>query len=302
MDKLNCYDAMIFSAGKLLLPPCDLHYYFLDAFSIKNYKGGTHESIYNEIVKDDNDILKKYYGFCVQKKMVEDKTLLEKQIEEILLCQQKPIGIQMDSYYIPWNDLQFQMHRVHCFLITGISNNNYICVDKFLTENKVYIEKDFLMNNVEFLFIFDYDEKFIKKYNLHDIILYIKSYVAIEHKNHIRKLSEFANKLADLINETTKRINRDSVEQSGLIFSIANIEWSRKNFSNALKLAKENFNTSLFDNIILLIDEIYVLWGKLKSIVIKSIIVDQYIIKASQLIRTIADKENKVMELIININ
>lgn len=304
MQKLNCYDAMIFSAGDILIPHCDLNYYFLDAFSIKYYKSGTFKSTYDEIVKKDieNNILKDYYGFCVTKEIVENRALVEKKIEDMVLYKLKPIGILMDSFYLPWNDLQFQMHRTHCFLITEILNDNYICIDTFLSENKVYIDKKTLIGNVEMLFYFNYNEKLKKEIELKDLILFLKNYMGIEHKEHVKKIEEFANDILNFKFDTIEQINHDNIERSSLIFYIANIGWSRNNFSNALKLAKNNFNTPLFDYVISIIDEICAMWGKVKSLMIKNVFINSYYKKASQLVQTIADKENEVMELLLNLN
>ncbi len=303
MSKFNCYDTMILSAGSILLPPCDLNYYFLKAFSIKYYKGGTSEPTYDEIIKNDSDnsILRDYYGFCVTNEKVGNKTLAEKKIEDITLNKLKPIGIIMDSFYIPWSNLQFQLHRMHCFLITDVINDKYICVDKFLSENKVCIDKKTLIDNVKFLFYFNYDKKIIIENDLNSLISFIKEYISVEQKEHIEKLKGFSNDILNMKFDTMQDISLDNIEESNLIFFIANVGWSRMNFLNALKLLKSNFNTSLFDNIIPIIDELYVMWGKVKSLMIKNVFTNSYYQKASQLVQTIADKENKVMELILNI-
>jgi hypothetical protein len=294
---------MIFSAGNILLPPCNLSYYFLDAFSIKYYKGGTAKSTFEDIVKKDgeNNILEDYYGFCVKREIIENRTLVENKIENIVVYEKKPIGILMDSYYLPWNNLQFQMHRTHCFLITDILNDNYICIDTYLSENKVHIDKKTLIDNAGMLFYFSYDEKIKKENGLSDLILYLKSFISIEHKEHIEKIEEFANDILKSKFDTLEHIDYDNIEQSSLIFFIANVEWSRINFSIALKLAKNDFKTSIFDDIISTIDESYIMWGKVKSLMIKNIFIKNYYEKASKLVRTIADKEKKAMEMLLNI-
>ncbi len=112
MNQLNCYDAMIFSAKNILILNCDLHYYFLDAFSIKHYKEGLSRQIYDDIAKKDgpvieNSILQDYYGFCITKEIVENRALVKKKIKDIVIKKSKPVGILMDSFYLPWNNLQF---------------------------------------------------------------------------------------------------------------------------------------------------------------------------------------------------
>ena len=304
MTKSNCYDSMIFSAGNILLPHCDLHYYFLDAFSIKYYKLGISKSTYDEIINNfvENNILKDYYGLCITREIVEGRALIEKKIEDIVLKKSKPIGIQMDSFYIPWNSLQFQMHRTHCFIITEIIDDNYICIDTFLSEEKVCINKKILFDNIDSIFYFYYDEKLKKNNSLEDIILLLKGYIGTEHKEHIEKIEEFATDILNSKFDTIEHIDYDNIEQSSLIFSIANIEWRRKNFSNALELAKINFNTPLFDNIILLLNEICAMWGTAKSLMIKNIYAKNYYKKAGQLVQAIASKENIVIEMLLSIN
>jgi len=301
MKKLNCYDAMIFSAGDILLPPCDLSYYFLDAFSIKYYKGRTVKSMHEIVKKDvENSTLKDYYGFCVKREIVENRALAEKKIEDIIYNKFKPVGILMDSFYLPWNTLQYQMHRTHCFLIIEALNDNYICIDTFLSKNKECIDKKTLLNNVEMLFYFNYDEKLKKENDLNDLILFVKRYISAEYKEHIAKIEEFSKDLLGLKFDAMESINHDNIEQSSLIFFIANVEWSRNNFSNALKLAKKNFTTPLFDDIIPIIDEVYVMWGNVKNLMIKNIFMQNYYKKASSLVQTIADRENRIMELLLN--
>lgn len=294
---------MIISAGGILLPPCDMNYYFLKAFSIKYYKGGTSEPTYDEIIKidSDNSILRDYYGFSVENEKVYDNTLAEKKIEDITLNKLMPIGIIMDSFYIPWSNLQFQLHIMHCFLVTDVLSDKYICVDKFLSENKVCIDKNTLLDNAKFLFYFNYDEK-LKKYNdLDSLVLFMKDYINAEQKEHIEKLKGFANDLLSMKFDTMQDINLDNIEESNLIFFIANVGWSRENFSSALKIMKSNFDTPIFDIIIPILDELYIMWGKVKSLMIKNVFTNSYYQKASQLVQTIAEKENKVMELILNI-
>ncbi len=303
MAKLNCYDAMVFSAGSILLPLCDLHYYFLDAFSTRYYKGGISKSTHENIVNTEgyfikNNILKKYYGLYITKEIISNKDLVEKKIESSIL-QLKPIGVQMDSFYLPWNNLYFKMHRTHCFLITEITNKSYVCLDTFLTNEKVYIDKQTLIDNIEWLFYFDIDLKSKKKSNLKDLVLFLQDYISMEQKEHIKRIEEFADDILKYC--TMQYINHENIEQSNFIYSIANVEWSRNNFSNALKLAKTDFNTLLFDNIIILMDQIYVLWGTVKSLIIKGVFNSNYYKKASQLVQTIAVKENEIIELILNI-
>ena len=302
MGKINCYDNMILSAGSILLPPCDMNYYFLRAFSIDFYKGGTLEPN-DKLIKidSDNSILKDYYGFSVTSEKVENKAWAEKKIEEITLNKLKPIGIIMDSFYIPWSNLQFQLHRMHCFLITDILNDKYICIDKFLSEDTVIIDKKTLIDNVKFLLYFNYDAKLIKYNDLDSLVLFMKDYINTEQKEHIEKLKGFANDILSMKFDTMQDINLYNIEESTLIFFIASIGWARENFLNALKLVKSNFNTSSFDHIIPILDEIYFMWRKVKSLMIKNVFTNNYYQKASQLIQTIADKEDKVMDLIINI-
>ncbi len=305
MNKLNCFDAMILSAGNILLPHCNLDYYFLDAFSIKYYKVGLKKSDYDESVKSfvESNILKDYYGLLVTREVIHNKNAVAQKIEDVVYHNLKPIGIQMDSFYLPWNSLQFQKHRTHCFLITEIENDGYVCVDAFLSDNKVRIDKKTLIDNTESFFYFNYDEKIKKDNDLQCITSFIKGYICVERKEHIEKIENFAD---DILNSRCEKIdttNSKSIDQSNLIFSIANIEWRRNNFSSALKLAKKNFNTSLFDEIITKLDEIYVMWGTVKSILIKNAVVNNgYNNKASQLVQKIANKEDEVMLLLLNLN
>ena len=294
---------MIFSAGNILMPNCDFNYYFLDAFSIKYYMDESLNKNGMFIVIDDLKayILKNYYGLRLTKEIVKNRTLVEKKIENAVLYKLKPVGVQMDSFYIPWNKLQYQMHRTHCFLITEILNDHYICIDTFLSENKVCITKKTLIDNIDCLLFFDYDEKLKKDTNLNSLILLIKNYIRVERKKHIEKIEAFADNILSCGFETIQNADYDNIEQSSLIFCIAALEWSRNNFSKALTLAKKSFNTSLFDNIILIVDDIYVMWGTVKSLMMKNMIFNNYYKKAGQLLQKIADKENEVMELLLNL-
>jgi len=291
---------MIVSAGSILLPPRDMNYYFLKALSLK---GSSSELTYEEVIKliCGNSILSDYYGFSVAYEKVENKTFVEKKIENITFNKLKPIGIIMDSFYIPWSNLQFQLHRMHCFLITDVLSEKYICMDKLLSENKVCIDKKILLDNAQFLFYFNYDKELIKYNDLNSLVAFIKSYISAEQKEHVEKLKEFANDILNMKFDTLQDINHENIEESSLIFFIANTGQSRENFLNALKLMKSDFNTSFFDNIIPLLEEIYIMWEKVKSLMIKNVFTNNYYQKAYQLIQTITDKENKVMELILNI-
>lgn len=307
MKTFNCYDAMIFSAGEIYKPCCDLNYYFLDTFSFKYFKSDIPKLTYNEAAIGcgpfiENSLLKDYYGICITREAANSRGPVDKEIEDIVLNRFEPIGIKIDSFYLPWNNLQFQMHRTHCFLVIGILNDDYICVDTFLSEDKVYIDKKTLIENIECFFYFKYDEKSKKEKNPRNLILFLKKYMSIEHKEHIEQIKEFAQDILYIEYDADQQINYNSIEQSKLIFSIANVEWSRNNFSNALKLASKDFGTPLFDNIIPIVDEISVMWGKVKSLLIKNIFANNYCNKASQIITKIADKENEVIELLLNLD
>lgn len=307
MKTFNCYDAMIFSAGEIYKPCCDFHYYFLDTFSFKYFKSNISKLTYNETAIRcgpfiENSLLKDYYGISIRRESANNQGSVDKEIEDSLLNKSEPIGVQIDSFYLPWNNLQFQMHRTHCFLITGITDNNYVCVDTFLFNDKVYIDKKTLSDNIECFFYFQYNENFKKENDINDVISFLKNYMNIEHKEHIEQINEFAQDILYLEPDTKQQINYDSIEQSKLIFSVANVEWSRNNFSNALRLVSKNFTTPLLDNIIPLVDETYIMWGKVKSLLIKNIFSNVYRNKISQILKTIAVKENEIMELLLSLD
>ena len=306
MKTFNCYDAMIFSAWEIYKPHCDFHYYYLDTFSFKYFKNEIPKLTYNETAIRcgpfiENSLLKDYYGISITKEAAYNKGPVEQEIAGIV-HRFEPIGIQIDSFYLPWNNLQFKTHRTHCFLIVEILEDGYICVDKFLSNNNVYIDKKTLEENIECFFYFKYDEKAKKKNTLRDIVQFLKNYMCIEHKEHIEQIKEFAQDVLYLENDLDQPTDYSNIEQSKLIFSIANVEWSRYHFSNALKLASQELDTPLFDDITPRVDEIYVMWGKVKSLLIKNIFANIYCNKASQIIKTIADKENEVIELLLKLD
>ena len=230
----DCYDMMLWNyAAQLNL---DITLSFIDTFNFE-YGVLSEKAMSSTMVlraeHSSPQVLSRYCGLQI---ISEASQLSEETIERYIRRQNKAIGVQMDSFFLPWNPYYRQAHRKHYLLVIGFNSNSYICSDVFFSTAFVLIsKKDILENAVNYIF---FEQVTIQPLKMENILKDLKSSLTEKHEKNLLRFKQDVKKLP---NDDSS----DDVHNSSLIFSLAIVKWNRKNYALALNKAQDLLASSL---------------------------------------------------------
>lgn len=303
----SCYDTMIAAISRFY--GISIECSFINDFGFiypKDNREFVHLQdypIWNKFYDDNNTkIIRNLCGLDITNTIAEHSKDIETIINNYIKKTCCPIGIEMDSFYIPWNKFHKMVHRQHFFFILGCTNENYICADNFFENERKILDKKILHRNIFSYFSIKYDSELIINYSINEIIELIKANLNKKKDSHIRYLRQFADEII-FIKSREYEIFKSDIELSTLIFSLANMEWSRKNFANSLQSIGLKYKSNIFNTIDKDLMGLIIKWNNAKSLTIKSFLFNDtvYIERVKKNLADIANIEEKIIEMILNL-
>jgi hypothetical protein len=299
----NCYDAMIAVVGDYY--SIDIAPIFLDSFGFVYQANEIKELSLNSsigyITNYNDDFLRDFCGIEVK------YTQKDLDIEGIVINNiktQELTGIHMDSFYLPWSKMQYEHHQNHFFIIIGFEDNKYICIDNFLAEGIVSIDKKIINENALRAIKFAFNKNNIIKYDLSDIITIILKHIGNEQNHHIDHLKKFTFDFQNFsFNIDNYKIGSEA--RFNLFQGLSNIEWSRYNFVRALNYISDKFGSKVFENVIVLVNNAHNQWQIVKYTLIRSLLTNNkayYAKKISDMLYEITNTETEIICTLLNLN
>jgi hypothetical protein len=253
-------------------------------------------SYYSEKILYRFSGIKLTYSKDVIKDMREFIELLKTQLNE-----EKPVGIWIDSYYLPWSEYYLEIFRKHCFLIIGINEEENIlyCVDGYLSNKIETISINEVFEHHDNLIYFEKKEAYIKKIDPSIVIKYVLKSLsyekALSNQSSIMKFRELISN-SEITSKYIEDI--DDVNKSELIFIISKIALARYHFADTLKHMNNICKTTIFNEVIQEAFEIHKEWEKVKNMMIKGIYTksNRYFEKASKILYDLSIKEEGIIK------
>lgn len=297
----NCFEEIFAAVGSHY--DVDITVNFLTAFSFQYCK-----KKYDDLTLSNPCFL--YWGknekivsqYCIlnYKFLDREEVKIDEAIEKSINAF-KPIGIAMDSFYLPWNKYHLQASMTHMFLIVGIEDENYVCSDPFLNEYNRLLKKEVLHDFCNHIIEFNIQKRFNEP-TLQEIISSLKIYLLQNEKTHIDDLNRFAYDISFMKFTSADRIEYKDINKSSFFSRLTFIAWSRINFKSALEYLSEKHETDIFKETINLLSDVSNRWEVVKSLVFKSFIADEALLKkVSSLLHDIAADEAKIIDNIVNL-
>ena len=278
-EELNCFFnniiASIFEYWEK-----DIRFVFLDSISTKIYIENNEYKI-DCFTKSFQYILNEICGIEFKNLYLSD----EFEIENLILQMLKsniPVGVSVDSYFLPWTSQYLKKHRYHSVLVMGVDDENYYCVDGFSSLKIEKISKTILFDHHRNFYVFNKaDEKYNTKEKICKIIKSI-----LGSSINVKMLKE-------LIDDALKNsIQVISIENSNCLFQITELGWSRSNFKKSLMMLSECSYLSIPQKIFDLIDEVVEKWIIVKNLITKILLTNNKNISYDRIILYLKDIKN----------
>jgi hypothetical protein len=272
-DKYNCFDLTVLAAANHFNIPADL--FFINHFNFNDFSRrldkinfNTEAAWFSMFSPWEKAYTASLSDFCRMK----CTAVFSKEPEYIQECIQKsfselkaPVGILMDSFLLPWNTLYHSLHRLHSFLIFAEDKDSFICYDPFMCSSYTYFPKKELLAQVTNIYLFEKLDK--PKNSKYEALLQVAEWASEAIVSRQEDLSNFAQSLLTITPETKSAA---FVEQSSLLLCMANMEWSRKNFSLAISCLADGIDKTIYKQLRELLTESEALWKKARQSLIKS--------------------------------
>lgn len=303
----TCFEEVMSTVGDYY--GLDISFYFLSTFGFRYLKeeaealtlgsicisnGGANK----ESIECHCELSYKIYNRGTEKDNKEIDEIIENNINA-----STPVCIILDSYYLPWDKYFLRKHRKHFFLIIGIAGNQYICADPFLNIQKVLIERHTVCENCEGFVDFRVREH--KNELLSEqIISSLKSYMLCNKNAHYTDIKKFASDISKMRFSDIDREKHYDLNESGLLFCLAAVNWSRIHFKSAIEYLSRKYKVDICLSIFNSLSDISGMWSKVNSFLMKSVYSDKekfYLDKATHCLLDIAESENDIMEQILHL-
>lgn len=308
---LNCYDNNIiadisrfYNCNYLisLLGEFDFTYRFIDC--VENLLD------YNNIFTGDilyvPYMLSELVGISlkhIEVKKKDEYTSFIKYITQFLE-RKMPVGIGVDSYYLPWNQQYRKLHRRHYLLISGINfqENIFYCIDSYLSHDIEKIPISALYNKYDRLVLIDHIEQ-NKNYSLNSVIE--KLVLCLSKSGKSSNCNTIRNFAQDITNQrflVDEKIKGTVLGNSNFLFRLTDIVNCRYNFLQALNYMKDKFELYNMDSILSETYNVFKDWGFVKNIIMKGYIsgkVTDSLKRASEALLKIADSEEVLLRQLI---
>ena len=140
-----------------------------------------------------------------------------------------PVGIQIDSYDVPWNKWYKKRHNLHYFIVRDIKKDIFVCRDYYLLDEDIEVSEHSLKKTL-LVFAFKLQDLLAPK-DEEGATNYLKSILPGQELRRSH-LSHFFS----LLRKTEAVTKNEDIESSNLLFGISNIVWDRYNFAKALHM------------------------------------------------------------------
>ena len=304
---LNCYDNNIIAdISRLFKRDYRLSLLGEFDFTYRNIDKTEELLDYNDIYTGDilyvPQMLSRFASISLEHIEVNNKESIFMFIEQVLsyIEYDFPVGVGIDSYYLPWNPQFKNLHRRHYFLIIGFDLNEgvFYCLDSYLSKqiNKIPIS----------LIYHEYDRLILvkgieneKSYSINIIIKELES--CLFNSGKLLNCDSIRGFAKDILSNRflkDQRVSGDLLEKSNLLFRLTDVADSRYNFSQALYSLATTKRCDAFSKTTEKVLDVYEYWKLLKNIIVKGYISGRVIMsfhKASELLNKIAVKEENIL-------
>lgn len=242
------------------------------------------------------DIWREYCGISLRtyrcKDLNEFKKIIFEELEKKI-----PVGITLDSNYVPWN--KYSQIRPHCLLICNIDdkNNKFICCDgDFHVEDICSINIDYLFNQYHDIFLFDQIK--IKKRDLGESLKYFADIIQKTNPRKSEDIKIVINCLENCWNAGDTNVMLNDIASSDFLLDLTEICNSRHNFVKGIQYFYQEYGTELFLPSIAELNVIKDSWDSFKGLYIKAILSGEkkFIEKAINILLLIEEREKKATQ------
>lgn len=307
VDNLNCYDNNIIAdISRFFQRDYQISLLGEFDFTYRNIDEINNLLDYNYIFTGDilyvPYMLSKCVGISLEHIEIREKDNLIMFIERIssYIDTEFPVGIGMDSYYLPWNPQYNILHRRHYFLIIGLDlqENIFYCLDSYLSNKIQKIPIPLVYRKFDRLILINKISK-EKSYSINNIMEDIQKYLLNSGKKFscdtIRNFSK------DIMNTrffVDQKVTGHVLENSNFLFRLTDVANSRYNFLQGLIYLKNKLNLDNLNDSLEKTYNVYKDWNILKRILVKGYIsgrVTESLKRASDLLKRIADNEETLL-------
>lgn len=219
-------------------------------------------------------------------------------IEE--LQKNRPVGVKVDSFYLPWSDRRGIIHETHYILIIGLDerSDNYIITDGYLSDKLEYLPRTSFFE-IEMGLITFSDMYHVRNEETE----IVREFFSCFREEDIKLREDAFHQLIGLFSTDffEQQMHEIKSQRSSSIVSIINdVANSRRNFRNALGT---NTIVEVPSVIIEKIDVLCEQWEKAKNLILKGLITNRVTVlqKGLEIIAEIEKTESSIIsELVEN--
>ena len=187
------------------------------------------------------DILKKFYergyGFKIEAREGIKDVLgqIEKEIQY-----GKPVLVKIDSYWCPWNRAYQKFHIDHFFVVIGINESDFICIDSYFSDHIEYLPIKYIKHCQLGFISLESEKKKIDKTNI--INLMNKSLESNKELQSIEQLTSFWLDIENGLNFREEISEYNDTRLIPLLINLKHISNSRYNYADFLKYISLQYN------------------------------------------------------------
>lgn len=304
---LNCYDNNII-ADIARLYDCDYFISLLGEFDFTYRYIDCVENLldYNDIFTGDilhvPYMLSEFVGITLEHIEIKERDTYADFIEKILryIDNKIPVGVALDSYYLPWNPQYMILHRRHYVLIIGVNNKEKIfyCLDSYLSDNVQKIPIDIIFNKHDRLVLvkkLEEEKVFSIDSVINNLILCLSNSGKSECCDGIRNFSKDIIKKKFLVD---KNVSGTILENSNFLFRLTDIANSRYNFLQGLTYLNEKFRLNNMNYVLEETYNVFIEWEIIRRMITRGYIsgrVSSSLKRVAEKLEEIADKEEDIL-------
>lgn len=261
---------------------------------------------YNDIFTGDilyvPYLLSQLVGITLEHIEIKERGEYANFIEKILIYIENkiPVGVALDSYYLPWNPQYMILHRRHYVLIIGVNYKEKIfyCLDSYLSDNVQKIPIDIIFNKHDRLVLvkkLEEEKDFSIDSVINNLILCLSNSGKSECCDGIRNFSKDIIRKKFLVD---KNVSGTILENSNFLFRLTDIANSRYNFLQGLTYLIEKFRLNNMDDVLEETYNVFIEWEIIRRIITRGYIsgrVSNSLQRAAEKLKEIADKEEDIL-------
>lgn len=242
-------------------------------------------------------IWREYCGISIENRRYDDYSTFLK-IIGLMIQNEIPVGITIDSNYVPWNESS--QIRPHCLLICGIYKDTFVCSDGIFHPSGICrINSKYLFSHYHELLLIHQMEVGQQDFKLS--LLYFHSILAANNPRKSEALKAFANSIAECCVTDLGKTAAD-ISKSDFLLDLTEVCNSRHNFMNGVLFFNQTFHIDNFNSIVPDLDDLQQCWNALKGLYIKSVLTREknYIDSAVHMLLYIEQKEGEITHRLLS--